>query len=98
MDPIVLVIVLAIVVPLATLWALAKSAQLRGPAPRRESRRRVDSLVTEAIPEEHPEEEAREDGGPDFQIDSAPPEPDPALRPDQASSDPDSRAARDPHG
>ena len=96
MDPTVLIIVLVIVVPLGTIWALAKSAQLRGPAPRRESHRRVDSLVTEAIPEEHVEEEVTDDDGPDFQIDSEPPEPDPALRPDQeASADP---ARRDePH-
>ena len=91
MDPLVLVIGLLILVPLATIWALAKSAQLRGPAPRRESRRRVDSLVTEAIPEEHPAEEAEDDVGPDFRIDSEPPEPDPALRPGDASGDSDPR-------
>jgi hypothetical protein len=56
MDPIVLVIVIAVATPLAVIWALAKSAQLRGPAPRPEPRRPVGSLVTEAIPEEHPEE------------------------------------------
>jgi hypothetical protein len=57
-DPIVLVIVLVIVMPLAAVWALARSAQLRGPAPRRESKRPVQSLVTHAIPEEHPDGEA----------------------------------------
>jgi hypothetical protein len=60
-DPIVLAIVLAVGMPLAVIWALAKSAQLRGPAPRRESRRRVDSLVTQAIPEEHPDEPDADD-------------------------------------
>ena len=80
MDPIVLVIVLVIVMPLAAVWALARSAQLRGPAPRRESKRPVGSLVTEAIPEEHPDDEADADDGPDFQIDSPPPEADPGLR------------------
>jgi hypothetical protein len=56
-DPVVLVIVLVVVTPIAVIWALAKSAQLRGPSPRPESRQRVDSLVTEAIPEEHSDED-----------------------------------------
>jgi hypothetical protein len=55
-DPIVLVIVLAVGMPVAVVLALAKAAQLRGPAPRRESRRAVDSLVTEAVPEEQPDD------------------------------------------
>jgi hypothetical protein len=80
MDPIVLIIVIAIGTPLAVIWALAKSAQLRGPAPRPESRRRVGSLVTQAIPEEHPDETDDEESGPEFSIDSPPPEPDPDLR------------------
>jgi hypothetical protein len=79
-DPIVLVIVVVIVTPLAVIWALAKSSQLRGPLPRKESRRPVDSLVTDALPEEHPDDEADEDAGPEFSIDSPPPEADPGLR------------------
>jgi hypothetical protein len=79
-DPIVLVIILAVGMPLAVVAALAISARLRGPAPRPESRRRVDSLVTEAVPEEHADEGDTEDAGPTFSIDSPPPEPDPGLR------------------
>ena len=80
-DPVVIAIILIVVMPVAVFWALAKSSQLRGPAPRRESRRPVGSLVTEAIPEEHPDAEDHDDPGPSFNIDSAPPEPDPELRP-----------------
>ncbi|HEX4718121.1 MAG TPA: hypothetical protein VH300_06295 [Thermoleophilaceae bacterium] len=80
MDPIVLVIVIVVGIPLAVIWALAKSAQLRGPAARREPRRPVGSLVTEAIPEEHPYENEPEESGPYYRIDSPPPEPDPVLR------------------
>jgi hypothetical protein len=80
MDPIVLVIIIAVGTPLAVVAALAYSARLRGPAPGKESRRRVDALVTEAIPEEPPEEQSTEDDGPGFSIDSPPPEPDPGLR------------------
>jgi hypothetical protein len=79
MDPIVLVIVIVVLMPIAVVWALAKSARLRGPAPRPESRRPVGTLVTDAVPEEKPEETA-DDGGPYFVIDSLPPEPDPELR------------------
>jgi hypothetical protein len=79
-DPIVLVIILAVGMPVAVVLALAKSAQLRGPAPRKESRQRVDSLVTEAIPEEQPDDADVNDEGPDFSIDSPPPEPDAELR------------------
>lgn len=75
MDPIILVIVVVVVTPLAVIWALAKSSQLRGPLPGKESRRPVGSLVTEALPEEHPDEEADDDVGPDFSIDSPPPGP-----------------------
>lgn len=80
MDPIALVIILAVGMPVAVIAALAISARLRGPAPRAESRRRVDSLVTEAVPEEHAHEDELEDEGPAFSIDSPPPEPDPGLR------------------
>jgi hypothetical protein len=79
-DPIVLVIILAVGMPVAVVLALAKSAQLRGPAPRKESRQRVGSLVTEAVPEEHRDDADVEDGGPEFSIDSSPPEPDTGLR------------------
>ena len=79
-DPIVLVIVLAVGMPLAVIAALAVSARLRGPAPRPESRRRVESLVTEAVPEQRPDEDDLADEGPSFGIDSPPPEPDPELR------------------
>ncbi|MEA2494367.1 MAG: hypothetical protein QOJ29_2278 [Thermoleophilaceae bacterium] len=83
-DPIVLVIIIAVGMPLGVVFALAKTAQLRGPAaPGRESRKRVESLVTEAIPEEHPEDDEDPDAGPEFRIDSEPPEPDPELRPDR---------------
>jgi hypothetical protein len=65
--------------PLAVVGALAYSARLRGPTPRKESRQRVGSLVTDAVPEENPDE-ADGDDGPSFSIDSPPPEPDPGLR------------------
>jgi hypothetical protein len=79
-DPIVLVIILAVGMPIAVVAALAVSARLRGPAPRAESHRRVDSLVTDAIPEERADEDDLEDAGPTYSIDSPPPEPDPGLR------------------
>ena len=88
MDPIVLVIVLAVGMPLAVIAALAVSARLRGPAPRPESRRRVESLVTEAVPEEHPDEDdLTDEEGPSFRIDSPPPEPDPGLRGNRGDQD-----------
>ena len=80
MDPIVLVIIIAVGMPLAVVGGLAYSARLRGPAARKESRRRVGSLVTEVVPEEHPDEADSDDDGPTFSIDSPPPEPDPGLR------------------
>jgi hypothetical protein len=68
-DPIVVAILLVILVPIAVVWALSKSASLRGPAVRPMSRRPVDTLVTEAIPEEHPDEEGEGAGdGPDFAL------------------------------
>jgi hypothetical protein len=61
-DPIVLVIVLAVGMPLAVIWALSKSASLRGPAPRRpESRKPVEALVTDLIPEQVPEDDENEE-------------------------------------
>ena len=81
MDPIVLVIIIAIGMPLGVVWALAKTAQMRGPQPRiKESKRPVGSLVTEAIPEAHPDDETDDEAGPEFSIDSPAPEPDPGLR------------------
>jgi hypothetical protein len=81
MDPTVLVIVLAVGMPLAVVVALAKAAQLRGPAPRgRESRQPVGPLVTDVVPEEHPDDADPDDDRPIFAIDSPPPEPDPGLR------------------
>ena len=61
MDPIVLIIILAVGGPLGVVWALSKSAALRGPAPRgRESRKPVSDLVTDVVPEEHPEDDEDE--------------------------------------
>jgi hypothetical protein len=68
-DPIVLVIIVVVVTPVAVIFALAKSARLRGPLDRPESRQPVGALVTEAIPENQPGEED---------------EPDPELRGPQA--------------
>ena len=70
-DPLVLVIVIVIGTPLAVVWALTKSAQLRGPAARREPRRPVGSLVTEVITEERPDQERSGDR----ESDAPPPEP-----------------------
>ena len=80
MDPIVLVIIIAVGMPIAVVAALAISARLRGPAARPESHRRVESLVTDVIPEETPDEDELPDEGPAYSIDSPPPEPDPGLR------------------
>ena len=80
MDPIVLVIVLAVGMPLAVVGGLAYSARLRGPTPGKESRRRVGSLVTEAVPDKDPDDDDAGDDGPTFSIDSPPPDPDPGLR------------------
>ena len=57
MDPIVIALILIVVMPVAVVWALSASARLRGPLSRPESRRPVQTLVTEAVPEEHPEDE-----------------------------------------
>ena len=69
------VIALAVLVAVGVLWALAKSAQLRGPAPRKHPSRPVESLVTELIPEEHPSEDEDEGAPPTrpYEIESEPP-------------------------
>jgi hypothetical protein len=47
------------------IWALSKSASLRGPAPRRpESRKPVEALVTEVIPEAVPEDDEDDEDKP----------------------------------
>jgi hypothetical protein len=79
-DPVVIAIVIVVVMPLAVVFALAKAARMRGPALRPESRRPVASLVTEAVPEEHPDDDDVADSGPNFSLDSPPPEPDAGLR------------------
>jgi hypothetical protein len=79
-DPIVLVIAIVVLMPVAVFWALAKRAQLRGPLARPESRRPVESLVTEVIPEEREDPDADDEPGPTYTIDSPPPEADPKLR------------------
>lgn len=79
-DPIIFAVILVVAMPLAVFGALAISARLRGPMSRPESHKRVESLVTEVIPEEHPHDEEADDPGPSYSIDSAPPEPDPGLR------------------
>jgi hypothetical protein len=86
MDPIVLVIIVAIGTPIGVIWALSKSAALRGPQLRPESRKPVEALVTEVVPEEHPEDDDVDDDPPNFRIDSAPPDPAEAQRrgPDRA--------------
>ena len=81
MDPIVLVIVIAVGMPVSVVLGLAYAARLRGGrTTSRESRRRVDSLVTHAVPEERPDDTAEQNDGPAFSIDSPPPDPDPSLR------------------
>jgi len=79
-DPTILVIIIVIGMPLGVLAGLAYAAKLRGPPARPESRRPVGTLVTDAIPEEHPEDEEGADQGPEFSIDSEPPDPDAGLR------------------
>jgi hypothetical protein len=54
-DPLVIVVVVVVGTPVAVVWALARASRLRGPLYRPESRRPVEALVTEAIPEEHPD-------------------------------------------
>ena len=74
MDPVVFVVIAVIVFPLLVLWALSRSASLRGPAVRAESHKPVEALVTDVIPEEHPEPE-QDDDYPDFMINSDPIDP-----------------------
>ena len=57
MDPWLIVAIIAVALPVAVIWAMAKSASLRGPEPRPGGKRRVDSLVTEVIADDRPEEE-----------------------------------------
>jgi hypothetical protein len=78
-DPIVIVVIIVVLTPLAVLWALAKSSQLRGPLFRRESRQRVNSLVTDVVPDEPPESDEADPPDSDT-VDSKPPEPDPPQR------------------
>jgi hypothetical protein len=61
MDATVLILIVAIAVPVLVVWALSKSAALRGPRPPAAQRRRpVETLVTDAIPEEPPEDEPKQ--------------------------------------
>jgi hypothetical protein len=53
-DPTIIVVVIVIGMPLAVVWALVRSSQLRGPLRRADSRRPVQTLVTEAVPEDPP--------------------------------------------
>jgi hypothetical protein len=87
-DPIVIVLLIVVVTPIAVIWALAKSAQLRGPLPRAEGRKPVQALVTDVIPEERPDEDEAQDDGPDFRIDSMPPDPADRHRAEPRAPDP----------
>jgi hypothetical protein len=87
MDPTVIVLIVAIGTPVAVLWALAQASRLRGPLYRPESRRRVEALVTEAVPEEHPDPDGDVEDGPRSGLDSDPPRepgPEPGGRLDGA--------------
>jgi hypothetical protein len=74
-DPVVLAVVIAVITPIGVIWALSKAASLRGPAPRPEGRVPIQTLVTEAIPEEHPKEDDDSGDGPALRIDSMPDQP-----------------------
>ena len=51
MDETLLIVLVLILLPVLTVWAMAKVASLRGPAPPpRESKARVEELVTDALP------------------------------------------------
>ena len=62
-DPTLIVVIVVVVVPVLVVGALAYAARLRGPDTPPESRRRVEVLVTEAVPEEHPDDAAVDDAG-----------------------------------
>lgn len=58
MDATTLIIIGAVALPVVIVWALSKSAALRGPMPpARQARAPVEMLVTDAIQEEHPEDD-----------------------------------------
>lgn len=61
-DPVFVIVVIVVLTPVAIVWALAKSARLRGPATRKESKRPVESLVTDVIPHD-PDEQSGDDSG-----------------------------------
>jgi hypothetical protein len=64
-DAWLLVAIIAIIAPVAVIYALAKSASLKGAEPRPGGARRVESLVTEVIADDRPEEEREfPDAGP----------------------------------
>jgi hypothetical protein len=57
-DKTLFVALIVVLLPVGVVWAMVKSASLRGPAaPAPERRRPVGSLVTEAIPEEPPDDD-----------------------------------------
>ena len=68
-----IVIVVVVVTPVGVVWGLAKSSQLRGPAARPESRRRVQSLVTDAVPEEPRDGDGSVEGGDEIARTASPP-------------------------
>jgi hypothetical protein len=73
-DPIVVALLLLVLVPVAIIWALSKSAALRGPSVPLSRRKPVEALVTEVIPEGHPEDEEDVSAEtPSYEIESEPP-------------------------
>jgi hypothetical protein len=57
-DQTIFIVAVVVLLPVGIIWALAKTASLRGPgSPAGESHRRVESLVTEAIPEDPAEDD-----------------------------------------
>ena len=75
-----IVIVLVVVVPVAVGWSLVKASQLRGPVSRPQSRRRVESLVTEAVPEERRDKDDIAECAAEFTTNSPPSKPGRGLR------------------
>jgi heme/copper-type cytochrome/quinol oxidase subunit 2 len=58
MDATLVIVLIVIALPVLVIWALSKSAGMRGPAPPApQSRKPVEMLVTDAVPEEHPDDE-----------------------------------------